>query len=101
MSLAPSTARPRAPPRPSSATSRSLAGPPIGGGGYSKERNVPEQHEGEWGFGDVWTWVALDPDTKLVCSWLIGRRDGAAAMDFLTNLGPRLRNRVQITTDGH
>ena len=69
---------------------------------YSKEeRNIPEQHVGQWGFGDVWTWVALDPDTKLVCSWLIGRRDGPSAMDFLLDLGPRLRNRVQVTTDGH
>lgn len=64
-------------------------------------RNVPEEHLYEWGYGDVWTWVALDPDTKLVCSWLIGRRDGADAMAFLADLGPRLRNRIQITTDGH
>ena len=68
---------------------------------YSKQRNVPEEHQFEWGYGDVWTWVALDPDTKLVCSWLIGRRDSEAAMAFLADLGPRLRNRVQITTDGH
>lgn len=68
---------------------------------YAKARNVPDEHEGEWGFGDVWTWVALDPDTKLVCSWLVGRRDGPDAMAFLADLGPRLRNRVQITTDGH
>ena len=66
-----------------------------------KQRNVPEEHQYEWGYGDVWTWVALDPDTKLVCSWLIGRRDSEAAMAFLADLGPRLRNRVQITTDGH
>jgi IS1 family transposase len=49
----------------------------------------------------VWTWVALDPDTKLVCSWLSGRRDATDAMNFLLDLGPRLCNRVQITTDGH
>jgi IS1 family transposase len=68
---------------------------------YSKDRNVPEAHEGEWGYGDVWTWVALDPDTKLVASWLVGRRDAVDAVDFLTDLAPRLRNRVQLTTDGH
>jgi hypothetical protein len=44
---------------------------------------------------------ALDPDTKLVCSWLVGQRDGADAMAFLIDLAPRLCNRVQITTDGH
>lgn len=68
---------------------------------HAKARNVPEDHQGEWGYGDVWTWVALDPDTKLVCSWLIGRRDAPDAMTFLLDLAKRLRNRVQITTDGH
>lgn len=68
---------------------------------YAKARNVPEEHRDEWGYGDVWTWVALDPDTKLVCSWLVGRRDAFDANAFLADLGPRLRNRVQITTDGH
>jgi IS1 family transposase len=68
---------------------------------YSKARNVPEEHQDGYGYGDVWTWVALDPDTKLVASWLVGRRDGADAMAFLADLAPRLRNRVQITTDGH
>lgn len=68
---------------------------------YAKARNVPAEHEGEWGYGDVWTWVALDPDSKLVCSWLIGKRDATDAMLFLADLATRLRNRVQITTDGH
>jgi IS1 family transposase len=68
---------------------------------YAKSRNVPEEHEGEWGFGNVWTWVALDPDTKLVCSWLIGLRDAPDAELFMKDLAARLRNRVQITTDGH
>jgi IS1 family transposase len=67
---------------------------------YSKNRNVPAEHEGEWGYGDVWTWVALDPDTKLVASWLVGRRDGPDAMEFLRDLATRLQYRVQITTDG-
>jgi len=68
---------------------------------YAKNRNVPDEHRDEFGYGDVWTWVALDPDTKLVASWLVGRRDGPDAMAFLLDLAPRLRNRVQITTDGH
>ena len=68
---------------------------------YAKNRNVPEDHKGEWGYGDVWTYVALDPDTKLVCTWLVGRRDGPEAMTFLMDLAGRLANRVQITTDGH
>lgn len=68
---------------------------------YAKARNVPEEHAGEFGWGDVWTWVALDPDSKLVVTWLVGRRDADDAMDFLLDLAPRLRYRVQITTDGH
>lgn len=68
---------------------------------YAKARNVPAEHEGEFGYGDVWTWTALDPDTKLVPTWLVGQRDGADATAFLLDLAGRLRNRVQITTDGH
>jgi IS1 family transposase len=67
---------------------------------YAKKRNVPQEHQGEWGYGDVWTWVALDPDTKLVCTWLIGQRAGDEAQTFLFDLAKRLRNRVQLTTDG-
>jgi transposase-like protein len=66
-----------------------------------KERNVPEEKQGERGYGDVWTYVALDPDSKLVVTWLVGRRDGPDAMLFLRDLARRLRNRVQLTTDGH
>jgi IS1 family transposase/lambda repressor-like predicted transcriptional regulator len=68
---------------------------------YAKARNVPESHAADWGYGDVWTWVALDPDSKLVPTWLVGRRDAVDAVDFLRDLAPRLNNRVQITTDGH
>jgi IS1 family transposase len=68
---------------------------------YAKAKNVPEEHAGEFGYGDVWTWVAIDPDSKLVPSWLVGMRDGADAKAFMADLGPRLANRVQITTDGH
>jgi IS1 family transposase len=68
---------------------------------YARPKNVPPEHEGEWGFGDVWTWVALDPDTKLVCTWLVGKRDASDANLFIGDLAGRLANRVQITTDGH
>jgi IS1 family transposase len=49
----------------------------------------------------VWTWVAFDPDSKLVASWLVGRRDAVDAVDFMTDLADRLRYRIQLTTDGH
>lgn len=69
---------------------------------YARPKNVPPEREGEWGYGDVWTWVALDPDTKLVCTWLIGRRDAVDANLFIRDLRFRLANpRPQITTDGH
>ena len=68
---------------------------------YAKAKNVPEDKRDDFGYGDVWTWVALDPDTKLVPTWLVGRRDAADATAFIADLKPRLLNRVQITTDGH
>ena len=68
---------------------------------YAKTKNVPEAHKGEWGYGDVWTWVAMDADTKLVPSWAVGRRDGFTAIAFIRDLADRLSTRVQLTTDGH
>jgi IS1 family transposase len=69
---------------------------------YSKQKNVPEEHQGTFGYGDVWTWVAIDADTKLVPSWLVGERAAPDAYAFLSDLRSRLRpGRVQITTDGH
>ena len=68
---------------------------------YAKAKNVPEAHRDEYGFGDVWTWVAIDPETKLVPSWLVGMRDPADANAFMADLHSRLMTRVQITTDGH
>ncbi len=53
------------------------------------------------GAGDVWTWVALDPDTKLVPCWFIGQRDAGCAYHFMHDLAERLACRVQLTTDGH
>lgn len=68
---------------------------------YSKQKNVPEQFEGEWGYGDVWTWTAICADTKLVPSYFVARRDVECAKLFIDDLASRLANRVQLTTDGH
>jgi IS1 family transposase len=66
---------------------------------YAKQKNVPENKRGE--AGDVWTWIALDPDTKLVPTYRIGARDMVDARMFIEDLASRLANRVQLTTDGH
>jgi IS1 family transposase len=68
---------------------------------YAKAKNVPADKQGIFGYGDVWTWVAIDPDTKLVASWCVGSRGSATAHDFMNELAGRLVNRVQLTTDGH
>ncbi len=68
---------------------------------YSKAKNVPAEHEGEFGYGDVWTWTAIDADTKLVPCWHVGGRSGRDAWVFMRDLAGRLRSRVQLTTDGH
>jgi IS1 family transposase len=68
---------------------------------YAKAKNVPESKKGEFGYGDVWTWVAIDADTKIVPSWLVGKRDTECAMEFVNDLASRLSHRVQITSDGH
>jgi IS1 family transposase len=65
----------------------------------SKEKNVPESKIGEW--GDIWTWTALDADSKLMVSWLVGGRDAGYAHEFMQDVASRLSNRVQLTTDGH
>ena len=46
---------------------------------YAKQRNVPQERRGQFGYGDVWTWTALDADTKLIVGWYVGRRDARAA----------------------
>jgi IS1 family transposase len=68
---------------------------------YAKEKNVPKDKKGKFGYGDVWTFTAIDADTKLVPSWYIGRREIQSAYIFLKDLASRLANRVQLTTDGH
>jgi IS1 family transposase len=66
-----------------------------------KEKNVKTTEHMRNGWGDVWTWVALDGPTKLVPCWYVGTRDGTAAYHFMHDLKSRLANRVQLTTDGH
>jgi IS1 family transposase/lambda repressor-like predicted transcriptional regulator len=67
---------------------------------YAKEKNVPADKKGVFGYGDVWTFVAIDADTKLVPSWLVGSRDAGSATELMQDLAGRLSGRVQITTDG-
>lgn len=67
---------------------------------YAKARNVPTARNPPPSAGDVWTWVAIDAQTKLVPTWHIGARDGYVAEVFVRDLASRLANRVQITTDG-
>jgi IS1 family transposase len=69
---------------------------------YAKQKNVPEDFRGTPGYGDVWTWTALDADTKLVPSWLVGERTTEDCYEFLRDLRSRLLpgQRIQLTTDG-
>ncbi len=67
---------------------------------YAKQKNLPERMQGQYGVGDVWTWVAMDAKTKLVASWLVGLRDAGYAHEFIDDLKGRLINKVQLTTDG-
>ena len=66
-----------------------------------KQRNLPAERKAEPGVGDVWTWTAIDADSKLVLSWLVGDRDKEAATLFVSDLASRLANRIQLTTDGY
>ena len=69
---------------------------------YAKAKNVtPAIAENHAHAGDVWTWTAIDADTKLVPSWLVGTRDLDSAYTFMHDLADRMANRVQLTTDGH
>jgi hypothetical protein len=67
---------------------------------YSKQKNVPYEHRGEYGYGDVWTWTAICADTTLVPAWLVRERTGYDAEVFMRDLASRLTHRVQLTTDG-
>jgi IS1 family transposase len=68
---------------------------------YAKDKNVPAEKRGQFGYGDVWTWTAICADTKLIPCWRVGRRNAWDAQNFMHDLATRLTNRVQLTTDGH
>ncbi len=68
---------------------------------YAKRKNVPRAKAAPPEAGDVWTWVAICADTKLIPSWRVGDRSGETAIDFMDDLRSRLANRVQLTSDGH
>jgi IS1 family transposase len=68
---------------------------------YAKAKNVPTAKRQDLAYGDVWTWTALDADSKLILSWQVGGRDADYALGLMDDLRGRLANRVQLTTDGH
>ncbi|MFD0848228.1 IS1 family transposase [Sphingosinicella xenopeptidilytica] len=68
---------------------------------YAKQKNVATAKAAPAGAGDVWTWTALDADTKLIVSYYVGDRSGESAITLMDDLRSRLENRVQLTTDGH
>jgi IS1 family transposase len=65
------------------------------------KKNIASAKKAPANAGDVWTWTAIDADTKLIPSWFVGGRDSDAAIIFMDDLASRLANRVQLTSDGH
>lgn len=68
---------------------------------YAKDRNVPRSMEGQPGVGSVWTWTALDADSKLMLTYYVGDRSARSACAFMLDLASRLDTPVQLSTDGH
>ncbi|KGB81391.1 transposase [Rhodovulum sp. NI22] len=68
---------------------------------YAKDKNVAAAKAAPEGAGDVWTWTAIDRDSKMILSYEVGDRSGATAIEFMDDLRARLATRVQLTTDGH
>jgi len=68
---------------------------------YAKARNASAEMKAAGRAGDIWTWTALDADSKLILSWLVGNRDLEAGERFVCDLAGRLSNRIQLTSDGH
>ncbi|MGD0815962.1 MAG: IS1 family transposase [Verrucomicrobiota bacterium] len=66
----------------------------------AKEKNTTQKQRAK-GWGNIWTWTSLDPDTKLVPCWAVGTRDAGTAYHFMHDLAGRLQSRVQLTTDGY
>ena len=68
---------------------------------HAKAKNVAKAKKAPAEAGDTWTWTAIDADSKLILSWLVGGRDGEYALAFMDDLRSRLANRVQLSSDGH
>lgn len=68
---------------------------------YAKDKNLPDEMKGQPGVGSMWTWTALCAETKMIVSWQLGARDAANAQMFMRDVSERLKNRVQLTTDGN
>lgn len=68
---------------------------------YAKDKNVKTAKAAPDGAGNIWTWTALDPDSKLMVTWWAGDRTSSTGFNFLEDLQSRLANRIQLTTDGH
>jgi IS1 family transposase len=68
---------------------------------YAKQRNVANGKQAPEGAGDLWTWTAIDADSKLMISWGVGDRHAGVARVFFEDVAARLSNRVQLTTEGH
>jgi IS1 family transposase len=68
---------------------------------YAKQRNVATAKAAPDGAGDTWTWTAIDADTKLIISYLVGGRDAEYAVEFIQDLADRCRDRIQLTSDGY
>lgn len=68
---------------------------------HAKQKNVATAKAAPEGAGDVWTWTAIDADTKLMVAYFVGDRGAESAMCLMDDLRDRLANRVQLTTDGH
>jgi IS1 family transposase len=67
---------------------------------YAKQKNVTEEQM-EQGAGDCWTWTAIDADSKLIISYMLGDRGALTAQAFMQDVASRISNRIQLTTDGH
>ena len=68
---------------------------------YAKDKNLPDAMKHEPGVGSIWTWTAMDADTKLIMSWRLGQRDAENANALMRDVAGRVTGRVQLTTDGH
>jgi IS1 family transposase len=67
---------------------------------YGKDKNLSLEQV-QSGLGSVWTWTALDADTKLIVSYMLGDRGASTALSFMRDVAGRIANRIQLTTDGH